>query len=457
MKDDALLTAGAVGIVAEIAFNHEWDGLTKTLICNAGDIYVPMLIMADGKARIPPECMIEGEDLRIGVDGWDLNGGLRIPTRWARVGRVLPSVDGADMSERRPEPTPDIVTQIQFLAEHAEEIAAGVREDADNHVFDGFSPSISVSRIEGGHKVTVTNADGQNTFDVLDGAVSEEEMQKIAKDAAEILQPGIDEKAVLYKLFFDGTDVYQTYEDKDAGKEPMTFSGIYALCAQKENVVYVGDGEKTYYPHFDPNIPAAQVDSIAFATNGTQDGANYHTRIIINSQNLISTETITDAPIGYVDEIEEYLSHCLKEPENMVVGRYFRIAAIDEKGHAVLEAVDAPTGGVTDVQIAGTSVVQDGLANIQYATNTMQGLVRTGNANPLIVDANGQIGFRKNNNNISNRSADGAYGNLIGSWNFDYAVKVAMTDGKGAAWTAEEQAAAQQRLGILSVEEVLFG
>lgn len=32
--------------------------------------------------------------------------------------------------------------------------------------------------------------------------------------------------------------------------------------------------------------------------------------------------------------------------------------------------------------------------------------------------------------------------------NLDYAVKCAMCDGKGAAWTAEEQAAARERMGI---------
>jgi hypothetical protein len=43
----------------------------------------------------------------------------------------------------------------------------------------------------------------------------------------------------------------------------------------------------------------------------------------------------------------------------------------------------------------------------------------------------------------------------VSSKNFDLAVKVAMTDGVGEAWTEEEQAAARARMGAVSLEEVL--
>lgn len=58
---------------------------------------------------------------------------------------------------------------------------------------------------------------------------------------------------------------------------------------------------------------------------------NYYTKGEIDSQ---------------VSSINEDLSHKLTEPANMAVGKYFRIAAVDENGHAVLEAVDAPSGGL---------------------------------------------------------------------------------------------------------------
>ena len=44
-------------------------------------------------------------------------------------------------------------------------------------------------------------------------------------------------------------------------------------------------------------------------------------------------------------------------------------------------------------------------------------------------------------------------GNVI--VDLESAVKDVMTDGEGAAWTAEEQAAARQRTGAVSLQEVL--
>lgn len=56
---------------------------------------------------------------------------------------------------------------------------------------------------------------------------------------------------------------------------------------------------------------------------------------------------ISDLVPAYDDtELKQNLSQKLTEPENMVVGKYLRIAAIDDNGHAVLEVVDAPSGGL---------------------------------------------------------------------------------------------------------------
>ena len=34
---------------------------------------------------------------------------------------------------------------------------------------DGFSPTVTVTDIPGGHRITITDADGPRTFDVMDG------------------------------------------------------------------------------------------------------------------------------------------------------------------------------------------------------------------------------------------------------------------------------------------------
>lgn len=116
----------------------------------------------------------------------------------------------------------------------------------------------------------------------------------------------------------------------------------------------------------------------------------------------VTTESIKSA-LGYTPADDAALSSKLTEPSSLAVGKYFRIAAIDEAGHAVLEAVDLPSAPVQDVQVDGESIVTDGVASVSK---------------------------------------------------YD-AVKAAMCDGKGAAWTSDEQAAARARIGIPGEYELI--
>ena len=126
-------------------------------------------------------------------------------------------------------------------------------------------------------------------------------------------------------------------------------------------------------------------------------------------------------------DIQKEMSGKLSEPaEGLAIGKYFRVAQIDENGHAVLEAVDLPIAsgnqfGVVRVQPVGTErgvyISSEGFLATQFASAS-------------------QIDKRTN------------FNNSITPYNVDYAVKAAVCDGKGAAWTAEEQAAARERIGI---------
>ena len=89
---------------------------------------------------------------------------------------------------------------------------------------------------------------------------------------------------------------------------------------------------------------------------------------------------------------------------------------------------DKPTI-VSDVKANGESVVVDGVANIPIGTTTKVGVYLANSIDEL-----------SNTNRGSSR--------VITGNTLDYAVKVAMCDGKGAAWTNEEKIAARDRLGI---------
>lgn len=101
---------------------------------------------------------------------------------------------------------------------------------------------------------------------------------------------------------------------------------------------------------------------------------------------------------------------------------------------------------VKDVQAAGTSILADGVANIK--ANAYQGVSFNSLHELVLFPAGADV----LNPRVSNRA--------ITPINLDYAVKAAMCDGKGAAWTSAEQAAARSRMGLDRsyelIEEIVF-
>lgn len=107
---------------------------------------------------------------------------------------------------------------------------------------------------------------------------------------------------------------------------------------------------------------------------------------------------------------------------------------------------DAPA---TDVRIAGKSITADGVADIPVADGTTIGVIMTDNSSggysTGLISVNSRL-YLKNAALIE--IAERSFRIPILANNMDYAVKTAMCDGKGAAWTAAEQVAARKRMGI---------
>lgn len=103
----------------------------------------------------------------------------------------------------------------------------------------------------------------------------------------------------------------------------------------------------------------------------------------------------------------------------------------------------------TDVRIAGKSITADGVADIPAAVNNGScGVVKVGSPDLYGIQVNA-AGY------LSNTAAYNAQIDAHAGWfqpivpsNLDYAVKAAMCDGKGAAWTAAGQASARERMGL---------
>lgn len=256
---------------------------------------------------------------------------------------------------------------------------------------DGVSPSISTSVISGGHRVTVTDATHTETFNVMDGKV--EGITKENIETALGYTPADDSTAMIYKILtFDGT----SFKD---GETVLTFDEIKTLCLDNKHFVYAQYSNRLYIPQY------VSGNNIFFqATYISSDIPQIH-RISINNLNQVS----------------QYNYNLAKD-------------------------TDVPTIPVTDVQINGTSILADNVANIPLCGNNIKGICWTYGGDYGIGSTNGLLSLSKaQDGNITNRNND--YRPIV-SRNLNFAVKSALTDANHITLTDAEKATVQSVLGI---------
>lgn len=143
--------------------------------------------------------------------------------------------------------------------------------------------------------------------------------------------------------------------------------------------------------------------------------------------------------------LQKDISGKLSEPaEGLAVGKYFRVAQIDENGHAVLEAVDAKSIGVQDVKVAGASVVADGVANVPNATNNTKGVIR---GNTSIFNSN--FAVSGGSPYCITRNASDFYSQGESGFVSNGTLRNVLTaPSLMSSLTADEQAAARERMAV---------
>ena len=104
-KVEGQITAKTVGMPVEILWDADWEPLRRILKVRCGDVERSVELGSRKTGIIPWECLIAGQMLEIGMDGWDDDGSLRIPTNWAKCETVRQSVADAD-GEAAENPTP---------------------------------------------------------------------------------------------------------------------------------------------------------------------------------------------------------------------------------------------------------------------------------------------------------------------------------------------------------------
>ena len=157
-----------------------------------------------------------------------------------------------------------------------------------------------------------------------------------------------------------------------------------------------------------------------------------------------------------VTELKSEIATKITAPENPEVGKAFKIKSVNDDGTFIGEWADCAN---LDVRINGESIVQNGVAEIPIANrDNVFGVVKTV---PYEFWGTG-VGASSNDGQLrlypaSENSIDARQKinrSPISVNNLDYAVKAAMCDGKGAVWTAKEQAAARERMGAESSTKV---
>ena len=139
---------------------------------------------------------------------------------------------------------------------------------------------------------------------------------------------------------------------------------------------------------------------------------------------------------------------------NAKVGQILRVQSVNNDGSVVLETVEMPTESVSDIQINGNSIVgNSGIAEIPIASQGKPGVLGIpGEVYGLAKDLTNNIRLI----GLTNGEVDKRfYAKPLTGNTLDYAVKAAMCDGKGAAWTVEEQANARERIGITDLKKIV--
>lgn len=146
-------------------------------------------------------------------------------------------------------------------------------------------------------------------------------------------------------------------------------------------------------------------------------------------------------------ELKSEIATKITAPENPEVGKAFKIKSVNDDGTFIGEWADCAN---LDVRINGESIVRDGVAEIPLCTNSNTPGLVTIDAYPTsggLYRENvktGLVRINKATDDMISKRSNG-YCPIV-PLTLDYAVKSAMCDGKGVAWTADEQTMARERM-----------
>lgn len=221
---------------------------------------------------------------------------------------------------------------------------------------DGVSPIVTVASITGGHRITITDADGVKTVDVMDGenGADGRGIASIAKTGTSGL---VDTYTITYTDGTTSTFSVTNGQKGDPGADGVTFTPTVSA----EGVIsWTNDGGKVNPQPVDIKGP-----------QGPQ-GDDY----VLTAQDKQDIAELVDAP---VQSVNGQTGAVVLDAQD--VGAY-------EKPASGIPASDLAAGvipavPVQDVQVNGTSILTQGVANVPIMSADEKGVAKLGNSNGL--------------------------------------------------------------------------
>ena len=228
-------------------------------------------------------------------------------------------------------------------------------------------------------------------------------------------------------------------------KESGEFDGADGAPGQDGITPTIGDNGNWYLGDTDTGKPSRGEEGPQ-GPRGPQGEPGH-----AGSDATVTAENIKTA-LGYTPVSKDDLATKLDKPATTPeVGKILKVTAVNEDGSFVCEWADAPSGGgaVDDVQVDGTSVVADGVANISLAKMGSTGVVKFDAFMPFTFNAGALRLANADENELTNPRYGFSTNRAITASNYRLAVELAMCDRKGAAWTDAEKTGAWKRLNSI--------
>lgn len=319
------------------------------------------------------------------------------------------------------------------------------------------------SKLESGYFVGPPGPQGPPGQDGKDGKVDEEQIEHIIEEVEQKVKP-YDDTSILQQLH-DKADVSEiptktSQLENDSGflteHQPLKTINNQSIIGTGNIVISGGGG----------GINDVQVAGSSVVTDGTaniQVAGGNNLGVIRKNANVGFDVNSAGYPLSIeftkdVYAAKDNYSFISKGTLENIKANYVKEAitsTTDPEWTAEEQANAKARMGIVDsgldVQINGTSIVQDGVANIPLATAHTAGVLGHGSVSGgLYLTSDGVLQINKPIDlYMSNRSKN--HGLTLDL--FDKMLKFAMCDGKGSAYTDLEKQAARDRLGVINYDD----